>query len=605
MRCRGGIVVLITGLLLAGAGPVYSAPDEPDVPAASEAESEAADPAEDGSWLTRNLRRYFGNSTPTGDELDGRAVELVGRYTEHVGKPIEVVLISQVARFEGHWDAHQDSGQKLLNRVTKPLQSYTRDSTIRQYVLFEQGQVVDPFLIADTERMLRSLDYIEDVRISLVPLPGEVESVAIVVETRDRWPFGAAGTVKDVGRYEVSLYSSNVGGRGIRFENRVIYRDDREPNLGYQGILKKENIGGSFIRGQLEFEDSYRKLNRLVELDRGLSHPSIKWVGGIAWRRTRERDSGPDPQEYELADTWLGDVIRLKERPEVGETARPVLVPAIRFNRKTFLDRPTVTRDSLRQYHHGQNYLGGLTYQRLKYYKTSYLYEMGETENLPSGLTLKVSGGYQDGEYHDRAQAYFESTLFSARNRGDVLMGTAKFGGLYRSGVFEDGSLILGTGYITRLWGQDTWRSRFYVLVNYHLAINRVSGTVLKLGNSTGLRGMEDNQVEGNQRLLANVEYRVFSPWSVMGFRFMFLGYLDAGTIAAEDEPILQAKVYGSAGLAVRIQNPDLVLPPMQMRVAFLNSINDKGVQVGFRIGSSESPEIRVPGTQPGRFEFR
>ncbi len=589
MRCWGGILVIVAGLMLCPAEPTVAAPDE-------------AETVSSGGWLSRNLKRYFGNSTPTGDALDGRAVEIVGRYSQHVGKPIEVVLISQVARFEDRWNSDQESGPQLLMRVTKPFQTYTRDQTIRQYVLFERGQVVDPFLIADTERMLRSLDYIEDVRISLVPLDGKSESVAIVIETRDRWPFGAAGVVKDVGRYEVSLYSSNVGGRGFRWENNLIYR---EPRVGYEGVLRKENIGGTFLSGRLEYEDSYRRLSRQISLDRELVHPAIKWVGGMSWRRIVERDSGPDPMDYELADTWVGDVIRLRDRSVPHETSRPVLVPAVRFNRRTYLDRPVVSRDSLRQFHHSQNYLAGVTYQRLKYYKTSYLFEMGETENLPSGLTVKLSGGYQDGEYHDRAQAYFESSLYSARNRGDVVFGNFNLGGLYRSGVFEDGSLIVGGGYVTKLLGDNAWGSRFYALINYHLAINRVSGSVLTLGNATGLRGMEDNRVQGNQRLLTNLEYRLFTPWSVMGFRVMFLGFMDAGIVAGEDDPILQAKLYGSTGLSVRIQNPDLVLPPMQMRVAILNGIDDKGIRVGFKIGGPDSPVVRAPGTRPGGFEFR
>jgi len=176
---------------------------------------------------------------------------------------------------------------------------------------------------------------------------------------------------------------------------------------------------------------------------------------------------------------------------------------------------------------------------------------------------------------------------------------------MYRSGLFEDGALILSGGYITQLLGEGQWRSRFYGLINYHLAINRESGEVLALGNATGLRALDDNRVQGNQRLLTSFEYRLFTPWSVMGFRFMFLGFLDAGVIAGEDEPILQAKYYGSTGVSVRVQNPDLVLPPMQLRVAILNSIDDKGIQVGFRIGGPDSPEVRVPGTRPGGFEFR
>jgi len=594
---RLGITLIISGLL-GPIGEAAAAGAEPDSIPAHEAAGESG-------WLTRTVHRYFGSGHSQGDELAGRSVEIVDRYTEYVGKPIEVVIINQVARFDRGRDGSHGTAQRLFDTAAEPFQTYTRDSTIRQYLLFAEGQVVDPFLIADTERLLRSLDFIEDVRIVVVPLMGEIESVAIVVETRDRWPFGAAGLVKDVGRYEVSLYSSNVAGIGLRFDNRLIYRDDREPNVGYEGSLRKRNFFGTFVAGKLEFEDSYRKNHLEMALTRELSHPSIKWVGGASWRRTRERDAGPDPDKQEVGDVWLGDVVQLQPRPAQGKTARPVVVPAVRFNRKTYLDRPTVSRDTLSQFHNSRNYLTGVTYQRFKYYKTSFLFDMGETENLPSGLILKLSGGYQDGEFHDRVRAHMESSYFATRNRGDVAFARFALGGFFRNGLYEDGSLIVRGGYVTPLLDWSWWRSRFYVFARYHRAINRESHTVLSLGNAAGIRGMEDNQVLGNQRLVGNIEYRLFPPWKVWGFHFMLLGFLDAGSITGEHDPLLQAKIYASTGLAVRIQNPDLVLPPLQLRVAFRNSIDDKGVLFAFRIGGPDSQEILVPGTQPGGFDFR
>ncbi len=598
---RAGRRLILALLLLGLAGAASGAETPSDTTAV-----DSAGAAEiDGSWLTRTLKRYFGGGKPPGEPLEGQAVEIVDAYAKYLGKPIEVVIVNQVARFDRSWSSGHGTSQRLFDTAAKPFQTYTRDSTIRQYILFHEGEVVDPFLIADTERMLRSLDFIEEVRIIIVPLLGEIESVAIVVETRDRWPIGVAAVVKDVGRYEVSLYSSNVGGIGLRFENRVIYRDDREPNLGYRGSLRKSNLGGSFVDGVVEFEDSYRRNHLGLGLERELSHPSIKWVGGISWLRTRERDAGPDPNKQELGDAWLGQVIPLRPRPVTSGTARPVLVPAVRFNRRTFLDRPVVSRDTLRQYHNNQNYLVGLTYQRFKYYRTNYLFEMGETEDVPSGVVLKVSGGYQDGEFHDRAQAFFQSSYYAARSRGDLAFLRLDLGGFFRSGEYEDGSLIAKVAYFTALRMRGNWRSRFLTVVSYYRAINRVSDRVLRLGDASDIRGMDNNRVAGNQRLVGTFEYRVFPAWSVMGFRFLLLGFLDTGVVAGEHDQLLRSKFYASSGLAVRIQNPELVFPPLQLRVAIRNSIDDKGVLVGFRVGGEDSPEILVPGARPGGFSFR
>ena len=605
-------MILIATVLLLGAAGAGTAQTTGQPGAGGAADGTAGDQTDadgQGNWLGRYLQRYFGNDSSAGAPPAGRAVEMVGRYAAHVGKTIEVVIVSQVARFEDDWDQGKGSGQLVLNTVTKPFQTYTRDSTIRQYLLFAPGDAVDPFLIADTERLLRALDYIEDVRISVVPLSGSdgqaggSENVAIVVETRDRWPFGASAVLKDVGHYEASLYSSNVGGIGLRWDNQLVWRDDRDRRTGYRGVLRKDNLGGSFIAAEAEFEDTYRRLRKGGGFVKDLAHPAVQWVGGTSWYHDQERDAGPDPDEHEIGDVWVGDVIPLRARQ--GATSRPVLVPAVSFNRKTFLDRPAVSRDTLREFHNAQNYLVGVSFQNYKYYKTSYLFEMGETENLPSGVAVRVSGGYQDGEYHDRGQAWFASSLLSARNRGDIVHLTANVGGFYRDRVFEDGSLVLGAAYVSPLNGDGSWHHRLHVQTYYHLAMNRSGSEALYLGNATGLRGMEDRRVAGNQRLLGTIEFRLFPPWSVMGFRFMLMGFVDGGAVAGEEEAILKARIYGSGGIAVRIRNPELVLPPLQLRVAFLNSIDDKGVRVGFRVGGPDSPEIRLPGIKPGGFEFR
>lgn len=557
------------------------------------------------SWLTRTLHRYFGSHPSEGAGLDGRALEIVDRYKRFAGRPIAVVLIHQVERFSSAADQDGVGDDSTFSSLAKKFQTHTRAATIRQYLLFESGDNVDPFSLADSERMLRDLDFVDDVRIVLVPLAGDDEAVAVVVETRDRFPLGVTFKFVDVTRYELGFFSSNVAGLGVRFDNQVIYRDDRTPNLGYRGVLRQNNFGGTFVAGAVVFEDSYRRLQKGIILERELIHPAIQWVGGTGYVRTRERDAGPNPDDAEISDIWMGRVYQLRKRPASVRTARPVLVPALSYTRKTFLDRPAVSRDSFRAFHNRQNYLVGLTFQRFKNYKTSYLFEMGETENFPSGSIVKLSTGYQDGEFHDRAMGYFQTAYYAARNRGDVFFGLFDIGGFFRNGLYEDGSLIGRVAYITPLMGRETWKSRFYVSLNYARAINRVSSNVLRLGNASGIRGMEDNLVRGNQRVVGNFEYRLFTPWQALGFRFMLMGFVDVGTVTGEDDPVFEARIYTSVGLAVRIQNPNLVLPATQLRVAFLNSIDDKGIAIGFKLGGVSENLVRVPGTRPGSFSFR
>lgn len=563
------------------------------------------DPAPGDSWLTRVLKRYFGNSGQTGDALDGQAVELVGSYEAYIGKTIEVVIVHQVARFDSYWDAEQGSSQQLLNSVTKPFHSYTKDRLIREYLLFEKGQPLDPFLLADSERMLRQLDFINDARILIVPLMGGNNSVAVVVETRDKWPFGITGVVKDVNRYDVNLYFSNLGGYGVRLDNKAIYRGDMEPNMGYQGRLRKRNLGGSFLDMRLHYEDSWHQLSRQAEIERDLIHPGIRWVGGAAWEYTDVRDNGGVPRKYQLGDYWIGRSTPLSHVSSAKQSARPMLVPALRYKTLRFKVRPNASADTNASYLNTKDILLGVTLQRFKYYKTSFLFKMGETEDLPAGYTIKLSGGYQDREVYERTSAFFQAAYLSVKNRGDVFWGLVDLGSYFHDSVNEDGSLNVGGAYITRLMGGSRYRMRLYSILTYTLAFNRNGEGALNLGNSTGLRGMPDNLVSGNQRLILKMESRLFTPWSMMGFRFMVFGYADVGTVGDDRDPIVQGKFYSSVGLGFRINNPDLVLPSTQLRIGFVNSIEGSGVALGFKVGSVDYPSIQMPGTRPGGFAFR
>ena len=54
----------------------------------------------------------------------------------------------------------------------------------------------------------------------------------------------------------------------------------------------------------------------------------------------------------------------------------------------------------------------------------------------------------------------------------------------------------------------------------------------------------------------------------------------------------------------VRIDNPALSLPATQIRVGFLNSVEENGFALGFRLGPVDYNEFTVPTTKPGAFTF-
>ena len=70
-------------------------------------------------------------------------------------------------------------GTKILNK----LHTDTYDWVIRDNLFIKKGSRLNPYLLSDNERYLRSLEFIQDARVLVKPVKGTKDSVDIVVIT--------------------------------------------------------------------------------------------------------------------------------------------------------------------------------------------------------------------------------------------------------------------------------------------------------------------------------------------------------------------------------------------------------------------------------------
>ena len=598
--------------LLVSLGPVVAAATDGNPATTSPADSTTTASAEQDErpWLVRTLNRYFGGSGGNLDGLQGRAVETSSQYDRYAGLPIEVVIVHPVLRFGTIREGGRSTANRLLNDLAKPLQSYTRDGVIRSYLLFAPGDRLDPFALADTERLLRRLEYIADVRILVVKLTGPgtdaQETVAVIVEPMDRWPLGINGKIKTKDIYSLKFYSVNVLGTGSLWENEVLVNRDDSPEVGYRCRLRKENLAGTFIAVEAAFEDSYAQLRRGVRLERRLAHPGVDAIGGVGWERLDDRENDGKPRKYDQTDAWLGYAVRLFDPRDEQDRGRPMLVPAVSYQRRGYLARPAVSPDTNRSYHDRSLLLAGVSLQRFKYYKTSYLFGDGETEDLPSGILVKLSGGCERGEFERRTAAFFESTWSSLRNRGDVATAGLAFGGYLHDRRLEDGVLDVRGSYYTPLLGGGRYFWRLTGRLRYTLGIGRHRFDRIYLDDEAGVRGLGSEAVAGNQRLVANLQSRLYTPWSVLGFRFSCFGFADLGLIGDEEAASLfQEKLYASVGVGARLRNPDLVLPTLQLRIGLLSNVDEVGMTLQVKVGNAPYPTLQMASARPGTVDYR
>ncbi len=560
---------------------------------------------EDRNWLEELMHRYFGNEVVIDKELQGSGLESVGPYVVHEGKTIEVIIVRQVKNFESGWDDDRIGAERLLNSFSERFSDYTQEWVIRQYLLFHTGETLVPFDLADSEQLLRDLPYINDVRIHVVPLDGETDKVGIVVETNDRWPVGVNATVITKDRWRAKLFSTNVAGLGLSFSNEILRNKQSQKDWGYRGELLKQNLGGSFWSARTLYEDSYQKNNLLLEVNRPLAHPGIQFVGGANWQYLEEFEDDEYKRGLHQTDLWLGDVIRLYDRKSLHEGARPVLVPAIRVLDRDHYQRPVVYADSNRSYHDFTQYMASVTWQRLKSYKTNFLFGEGEVEDVPTGLSMRLTAVQEEGEFQSRPGVFFDSSTISLRNRGDVTFLGFSVGGFVDEHKLEDGVVDLKGAYFTSLLGQGTIRHRFYGSLNYTQGIGRHTQDRIFLSDRSGIYHLEDGRVSGNKRLVAKMMYRLFTPLSLWGFRMSFFAFSDAGVIADEGAALINKKFYVSSGLGIRLRNPGLVFPTVHLSLSMTSQVESSDLLFGVKMGNVPAPIISFPGTKPGTLAYQ
>ena len=185
----------------------------------------------------------------------------VGASAQEVGDPRGDALCEGPVIGEIFVDNHTiyppvpDSGQSMnwpgrfANWLANRVHRRTRVGLIRGELLFEEGDCLDPFLIAESARILRALPFIADADVYSVAV-SETE-VHIVVDTRDKWTLKLDIRPEFDERFRithVSVTEENLLGTGTLLGVYLIERDERR-DLGLE--LRTPRLLGTRTDGRI------------------------------------------------------------------------------------------------------------------------------------------------------------------------------------------------------------------------------------------------------------------------------------------------------------------------------------------------------------------
>lgn len=500
------------------------------------------------------------------------------------GKIIKTISFVEIDVAEG---SVQDSSKHIktwLGRLLENTHTYTHERVLRKSLLIEVGDRVKPFKISDNERIIRSLPYIADAKIYIVPTEEDTNQVNVAVFVQDRYSLGTDGGPSAIDKYSGEIYELNFLGTGNELSYKMDYDGSSPIEFGYNPRIRLNNVFGSFINGGLEYQSKYQLEEYSANFSKDFIAPQIKYIGGYSYLESRSVYSHnyfnvPDSLEPELSyhartnDAWVGRAYLLDNSQE-----RNNIVFSTRFKNQTFLERPFISLDSNRYFHNYSMALGSVALVRSTYFKTKKLHQFGVSEDIPRGYLASITGGIDFHEYETRP--YLGIKLWGAHyfhNLGYYSI-IARMGSFFSNGSYQDWVTTLRLEYFTRLIHLGKYDFRQFINF-YYSNVKNLNYSQDRVQFSNYIRGIEDFFDEPSEMAIINFEPVFFAPWNWVGFRFAFYGFYDVGVIKSKVQLNTYRRAYSAAGFGFRIRNDNLAFSIIQIRLAYYFNTPD-GIDV-------------------------
>lgn len=497
-------------------------------------------------------------------------------FIPYKGKIIKSIELKQLDVFG---QTIKDTTKKTVSFIESAANSLhikTHERIIRNNLLIEEGQPVDPLLMADNERVLRKLPYIEDCRIVITNSDHANDSVSVTIVVKDRWSKGFGVVIDDINKGRIELWDRNIFGSGHDNQHNILWNQQKVPNIGYEGIYSAKNIGGSFIDGSFNYVDAFQTNSYLLNFKRKYITPYTKYAGEAIIEKTytQKNIQYPDtviknvPLNYNYYDVWGGRAF-LTDRQNTGTYERSSIIIEGRYRKYQYYDRPLTGPRSLYRYHNRSMYMAAIAYAYQGFFRTNLVYSFGRTEDIPYGFLFKVTGGIEDNEYYQR---YYSGFNISAGNYlyniGYIYSGLY-MGGFQHKNSFQQGVAGGQASFFSRLMVLDRFMFRQFVDAKFIKGINRFSDEFINMNRQRGINGVSSDSLKGTQRLTLHLETVAFSPYYLYGSRFVFFSFADIGWIGHTAKNIFSNQMYSGFGLGIRIRNERLVFKTLQIRFAY------------------------------------
>jgi hypothetical protein len=462
--------------------------------------------------------------------------------------------------------------------------------------------VLSPFIISESERLLRSKPYIYSAEIRVMEEKNNPDSVKILVRARDIWSIRPDGSFDlSNNRGFLRLEDINFLGYGMSFfgaakRNYTFGRKwSIDGGIQLDNVLR-EHITVNVLRESDDMGRAYR-----VALGRDFISPIFTWAGGIdfSWLDNHILEIDEDTfnilnEKLHRQEYWLGyatDFSRFRRMDQMQNE----FYFAARFSREMFYERPIVHE------YYGNHNLALLSfgYAFRRYHKTRYVRYLGRVEDIPAGTIVTFTSGKRYATGQSKTYTGLKAGYSFYQKRFGYLSAIMDGGLYFTQGKSELGALNANIMYFTPLLRTGNTSTRHFITLRGGYLHNPfLFEHLINLKRNEDIRGFPTTQT-GNRRLTINYEINIYPPIRFLGFNFAAIGFVDLSWLPSKQDSPWKSSFYQGIGGGFRIRNELLVFRSIQVLFGFYPNGADRRMRFfeqPWRFYDMEFIEFNKPG---------
>ncbi len=527
------------------------------------------------------------NNSITSLPLEG-AVKNAANFEPYLGKIIRHIYIQKIG-FTKYGNDSLSTFKNFFNQLGDHLHVSTKENIIRNNLFFTEGEKVYPNLMADNEKFLHDLSFLQDAKIIIDEIESTQDSVDVEIILKDVFPIGGSVSEANPNKSIFELNNDNLFGTGNRIQINNLIDLKRNPTYGIGLSVLKRNVSGSFLDLSLGFDNQHptfnsnqlQETNVYVKGNLPLVSPYHAITGGFELSKNKTINRYDNDSLYQLMlqynysniDVWIGVNIGTKKYTKLKFDTRLKKIISLRLFNRDFITVPNIQAthyDS--KYADIRGLLASYTIFKQDFYHTNFIYGFGRNEDVPEGFNFSLTSGWTNKNDFPRYYVGFDYQRNYFNKKNNYLNYNFKGGGYYNSDRIEDISLLTSIEIFTRLrkLGKSTWYSRHFISGSLTQQINTFLNEPIRLSSIYGLPLLRNPNTLSSGRVSLNIETVFYNTWKFLGFNFAPFNFFNFSYLKDVGKETITGDFYTSIGGGIRTRNENLVFGTMELKFAYL-----------------------------------